>query len=92
MGRRPGSHEQQLAPVKVHRISGGQLTTAAGFDGAIHPHIPALDAQLGFAAGASQALVFKELIEFQGAAWGSSDSVSACLHPRRPAFDTSGRC
>jgi hypothetical protein len=37
-------------------------------------------------------LVFEELIEFQGAAWGSSDSVIACLHPRRPGFDTSGRC
>jgi hypothetical protein len=37
-------------------------------------------------------LVFEELIEFQGAAWGSSDSVTACLHPHRPGFDTSGRC
>mgnify|MGYP006953085547 CR=1 FL=1 len=52
MGRRPGSHEQQLAPVKVHRISGGQLTTAAGFDGAIYAHITPLNAQLGFTAGA----------------------------------------
>jgi len=92
MGRRPGPHKQQLAAIDVDRITGGQLTTATGFDGAIHPHIPALNAQLGFAAGAYQALVFKELIEFQGAAWGSSDSVTACLHPRRPAFDTSGRC
>mgnify|MGYP006893325168 FL=1 len=92
MGRRPGPHKQQLATVDLDRITGGQLTTAAGCDGAIDPHITALNAQLGFAAGASQALVFKELIEFQGAAWGSSDSVSACLHPRRPAFDTSGRC
>ena len=92
MGRRPGPHKQQFTAVDLDRITGGQLTTAASFDGAIHPHIPALDAQLGFAAGASQALVFKELIEFQGAAWGSSDSVSACLHPRRPAFDNSGRC
>ena len=92
MGRRPGPHKQQLAAIDVDRITGGQLTTATGFNGAIHPHIPALNAQLGFAAGAYQALVFKELIEFQGAAWGSSDSVTACLHPRRPAFDTSGRC
>ena len=92
MGRRPGPHKQQLAAIDVDRITGGQLTTATGFDGAIHPHITALNAQLGFAAGAHQALVFKELIEFQGAAWGSSDSVTACLHPRRPAFDTSGRC
>ena len=92
MGRRPGPHKHQLAAIDVDRITGGQLTTATGFDGAIHPHIPALNAQLGFAAGAYQALVFKELIEFQGAAWGSSDSVTACLHPRRPAFDTSGRC
>ena len=52
MGRRPGSHEQQLAPVKVNRISGGQLTTAAGFDGAIYAHITPLNAQLGFTAGA----------------------------------------
>ena len=92
MGRRPGPHKHQLAAIDVDRITGGQLTTATGFNGAIHPHIPALNAQLGFAAGAYQALVFKELIEFQGAAWGSSDSVTACLHPRRPAFDTSGRC
>ena len=92
MGRRPGPHKQQLAAIDVDRITGGQLTTATGFDGAIHPHIPALNAQLGFAAGAYQAWVFKDLIEFQGAAWGSSDSVTACLHPRRPAFDTSGRC
>ena len=92
MGRRPGPHKQQLAAIDVDRITRGQLTTAAGFDGAIHSHVTALDTQLGFAASARQALVFKELIEFQGAAWGSSDSVSACLHPRRPAFDTSGRC
>ena len=68
MGRRPGPHKQQLAAVDVDRITGGQLTTATGFDGAIHPHITALNAQLGFAAGARQALVFEELIEFQGAA------------------------
>ena len=92
MGRRPGPHKQQLTAVDLDRITGSQLTTAAGFDGAIHPHITALNAQLGFTASARQALVFEELIEFQGAAWGSSDSVSACLHPRRPAFDTSGRC
>ena len=92
MGRRPGPHKHQLAAIDVDRITGCQLTTATGFNGAIHPHIPALNAQLGFTAGAYQALVFKELIEFQGAAWGSSDSVTACLHPRRPAFDTSGRC
>ena len=92
MGRRPGPHKKQLAAVDVHRITGGQLTTPTGFNGAIHPDITPLNAQLGFAAGANQALVFEELIEFQGAAWGSSDSVSACLHPRRPGFDTSGRC
>ena len=92
MGRRPGPHKQQFTAVDLDRITGGQLTTAAGFDGAIHAHITALNAQLGFTASARQALVFEELIEFQGAAWGSSDSVSACLHPRRPAFDTSGRC
>ena len=92
MGRRPGPHKQQLAAVDVHRITGGQLTAPTGFDGAINPHITALNAQLGFAAGARQALVFEELIEFQGAAWGSSDSVTACLHPHRPGFDTSGRC
>ena len=92
MGRRPGPHKQQFTAVDLDRITGSQLTTAAGFDGAIHPHITALNAQLGFTASARQALVFEELIEFQGAAWGSSDSVSACLHPRRPAFDTSGRC
>lgn len=92
MGRRPGPHKQQLATVDLDRITGGQLTTAAGFDGAIDTHITALNAQLGFTTSARQALVFEELIEFQGAAWGSSDSVSACLHPRRPAFDTSGRC
>ena len=92
MGRRPGPHKQQLAAVDLDRITGGQLTTATGFDGAIHPHITALNAQLGFAACARQALVFEKLIEFQGAGWGSSDSVSACLHPHRPGFDTSGRC
>ena len=92
MGRRPGPHKQQFTAVDLDRITGGQLTTAASFDGAIHPHITALNAQLGFTTGARQALIFEELIEFQGAAWGSSDSVSACLHPRRPAFDTSGRC
>ena len=92
MGRRPGPHKQQLTAVDLDRITGGQLTTATGFDGAIHPHITALNAQLGFTASARQALIFEELIEFQGAAWGSSDSVSACLHPRRPAFDNSGRC
>ena len=92
MGRRPGPHKQQLAAVDVDRITGGQLTTASGFDGAIHPHITALNAQLGFATGAYQALIFKELVEFQGAVWGGSDSVTACLHPRRPGFDTSGRC
>ena len=92
MGRRPGPHKQQLTAVDLDRITGGQLTTAAGFDGAIDPHITALNAQLGFTASARQALIFEELIEFQGAAWGSSDSVSACLHPRRPAFDNSGRC
>ena len=92
MGRRPDPHKQQLAAVDLDRITGCQLTTSAGLDGAIHPHITALNAQLGFTASARQALIFEELIEFQGAAWGSSDSVSACLHPRRPAFDTSGRC
>ena len=92
MGRRPGPHKQQLAAVDVDRITGGQLTTPTGFDGAIHPHITALNAQLGFATGAYQALVFEELVEFQGAAWGSSDSVTACLHPHRLGFDTSGRC
>ena len=92
MGRRPGPHKQQLAAVDVDRITGGQLTAPTGFDGAIHPHITPLNAQLGFATGACKALVFEELVEFQGAAWGSSDSVTACLHPRRPAFDTSGRC
>ena len=92
MGRRPGPHKQQFTAVDLDRITGSQLTTAAGFDGAIHAHITALNAQLGFTASARQALVFEELIEFQGAAWGSSDSVSACLHPRRPAFDNSGRC
>ena len=92
MGRRPGPRKQQLTPIELHRITGGQLTAPTGFDGAIHPHITSLNTQLGFAAGAYQALVFEELVEFQGAAWGSSDSVTACLHPRRPAFDTSGRC
>ena len=92
MGRRPDPHKQQLAAVDLDRITGGQLTTASGFDGAIHPHITALNAQLGFATGAYQALVFEKLVEFQGAAWRSSDSVTACLHPRRPGFDTSGRC
>ena len=92
MGRRPGPHKQQFTAVDLDRITGGQLTTAASFDGAIHPHITALNAQLGFTASACQALIFEELIEFQGADWGSSDSVSACLHPRRPAFDNSGRC
>ena len=52
MGRRPGPHKQQLTAVDLDRITGGQLTTAASFDGAIHPHITALNAQLGFTAGA----------------------------------------
>ena len=92
MGRRPDPHKQQLAAVDLDRITGCQLTTSAGLDGAIHPHITALNAQLGFATGAYQALIFKELVEFQGAVWGSSDSVTACLHPHRPGFDTFGRC
>jgi hypothetical protein len=52
MGRWPASHEKQLAAVHVHRISGGQLATPPGFDGAIHPHITPLNAQLGFTASA----------------------------------------
>jgi hypothetical protein len=32
------------------------------------------------------------LVEFQGPATYGSDSVAPCLHLRRPAFDTSGRC
>ena len=68
MGWRPGPHKQQLTAVDLDRITGGQLTTAAGFDGAIHAHITALNAQLGFTSSARQALVFEELIEFQGAA------------------------
>jgi hypothetical protein len=68
MGRWPGSHEKQLAAVHIHRISRGQLATPPGFDGAIHPHITPLNAQLGFTSSAHQALVFEELVEFQGAA------------------------
>ena len=52
MGRRPGPHKQQFTAVDLDRITGGQLTTAASFDGAIYAHITPLNAQLGFTAGA----------------------------------------
>ncbi len=59
----PGEH-QHLAAVDGHRIPRGQLTSAAGLDRPVHHHIPPLDALLGFAAGAHEALPFEELIQF----------------------------
>ena len=68
MGRGALSLEQQLPPIDRHRIAQGQLPAAPGFDAAVDAHVAALDAQLGLATGAHQALVLEELIEFQG--WG----------------------
>ncbi len=92
MGRRSGHRIKHLMAVNRHRIPQGQLAAPAGFNRAVHPHIATLDPQLRLTAGAHQALKFEELVEFQGPATYGSDSVAPCLHLRRPAFDSSGRC
>jgi len=57
-----GQH-QHLPSVDRHGITRGQLTAPPGLDRAIHGHVAALDALLGFTAGAHQALPFEELIQ-----------------------------
>lgn len=55
--------------VDGHRVARGQLAAAPGLDRAVHGHIATLDALLGLAAGADEALPFEELIQLhrQGA-------------------------
>ena len=48
---------------ELHPITGPQLAAALGFLEAIDPHLTALDALLGFAAGEHQPLPLEELIE-----------------------------
>lgn len=51
--------------VDGHRIAGSQLATAPGLDRAVHAHVATLNALLGLAAGADEALPFEELIQLQ---------------------------
>jgi hypothetical protein len=45
-----------LAAINLHGITQAQLAPPAGFDGAIHPHVTALDPQLGLPSGANEPL------------------------------------
>ena len=45
-----------LAAINLHGITQAQLAPPAGFDGAIHPHVTALDPQLGLPSRANEPL------------------------------------
>ena len=49
--------------VDLHTIAGFELSASLSFLEAVHAHLSALDALLGFTAGEHQALPFEELIE-----------------------------
>ena len=49
-----GDHD--LAAIHLHGITQAQLATTAGFDRTIHPHVAALNPQLGLPSGANQPL------------------------------------
>ncbi len=49
-----GHHD--LATIDLHGITQAQLASTAGFDGPIHPHVTALNPQLGLPSGAHQPL------------------------------------
>ena len=55
-------HHVGLA-IDLHPVAGLELAAPLGFLEAVHPHLTALDALLGFTAGEHQALPFEELIE-----------------------------
>lgn len=56
-------HDLFLA-IDLHGITCPQLASTAGLDGAIHPHIPPLDALLGLPTGTHEALPFEKLLQF----------------------------
>lgn len=45
-----------LAAINLHSITQAQLASTPGFDRAVHPHVTALDPQLGLPSGANQPL------------------------------------
>ena len=49
--------------IELNAIAWLELAAALSFLKAIHPHLAALDALLGFTAGERQTLPFEELIE-----------------------------
>jgi hypothetical protein len=59
---RLGRHHPLVA-IDQHPFAAAQAPPAPGFHLAFHPHIPRLDAQLGFAARGHRATPFEELIQ-----------------------------
>ena len=49
--------------IDLHTITGPEFAAPLGFLKAVHPHLTALDALLGLAAGEHQSLPFEVLIE-----------------------------
>ncbi len=83
--------------INLDAIAGFELAAPLGFLEAIHPHLTALDALFGLAAGEDQPLPFEELIEANGCSrrgggQKSADSLPRCSHHLRPASGGSCRC